>query len=68
MGAFSVGNWISASVHWVLIFRTVLKLTFYVREIIGPGQPVQLRLNTRTATHVWQAGKLKQGLPTTLGR
>ena len=43
-----------------------LEVDFYVREIVGPGQPVQLRLNTRTAAHVWQAGKLKQGLPTTL--
>ena len=43
-----------------------LEVDFYVREVVGPGQPVQLRLNMHTATHVWQAGKLKQGLPTTL--
>ena len=43
-----------------------LEVDFYVRDVVGPGQPVQLRLNMHTATRVWQAGKLKQGLPTTL--
>ena len=42
-----------------------LEVDFYVREIVGPGQPVQLRLDTRTATHTCgkQGNLSKASLP-----
>ena len=67
MGAFSIDSQLDRRLC-ALGFNIPdsLEVDFYVREIVGPGQPIQLRLNTRATKHVWQAGKLKQGLPTTL--
>ena len=41
-------------------------MDYFTREIVGPGQPVQLQLKTVSHPHIWKAGKLRQGHPTTL--
>ena len=67
MGAFSIDLQLDQSLE-ALGFRVPdsLEVDFYTRELVGPGQPVQLQLRTIEHPHVWKAGTLKQGFPTTL--
>ena len=64
MGAFSIDSQLDQRLC-ALGFNIPdsLEVAFYVREIVGPGQPIQLRLNTHAAKHVWQENSNKVSLP-----
>ena len=67
VGAFSIDPQLDQSLE-ALGFRVPdsLEVDFYTRELVGLGQPVQMRLRTVEHPHGGKAGKRKQGFCTTL--